>query len=451
MTLRTRLALAALSASALAVVGVAVLGVWEARQELRSQVDASLIREAARIAVSQLVTGDIPAVPAGTTDLDDALRLAGGTSSFQVIDEAGVIKVESPFVRALDIEPDDLAVAKGQRGDWLRDRTIEDEHFRIITVSAGHGLAVQVVRPLDDVDRTVRAVTIGSSVIVLIGVGLAGLFGVLVARRALRPVAELSAAAHRVAVEQDPGLSVPQTGGAELEGLGESINTMLRALDGARQQQRRLIDDAAHELRTPLTSMRTNVEVLAGGRLAPGPERDELLVDLRDQLEEFSSLVGDLEELARDDLAVAGTTDVPLVDVLDAAVRRAQRRAGSTAIDVSVIDPGTVMGTQALLERATLNLLDNAVKWSPHGSAVEVTLRGTDLEVADHGPGIPPEEAQLVFERFWRSPSARSMPGSGLGLAIVQQVVEVHHGHVSIGPNAGGGTRVHLWFPPAEP
>jgi len=227
VTLRTRLALAALSASALAVVGVALLGVLEARQELRSQVDASLRREAARIASSDLVvTGTIPREADGTPDLDEALRLGGGTSPFQVIDSTGAVKVVSPFVQALDVEPDDIAVAKGQRDTWLRDRTIKDGHFRIVTVAADNGLAVQVVRPLDDVDRTVRAVTIGSSVIVLFGVSLAGLLGLMVARRALRPVAELSEAAHRVAAEQDPGLAVPETGGAELAGLGSSINTM---------------------------------------------------------------------------------------------------------------------------------------------------------------------------------------------------------------------------------
>ena len=213
---------------------------------------------------------------------------------------------------------------------------------------------------------------------------------------------------------------------------------------------RQLIDDAAHELRTPLTSLRTNIELLATGRELSPKDRAELMTDLREQMEEFSNLVGDLDALAR------GTSEqiterrpVRLDSVVNTAVRRAQRRSAGVTINVVAEAPGVVNGDAGMLERAVMNVLDNAVKWSPAAATVQVDIVGTTLTVIDHGPGVSPDDIPHVFDRFWRAPTARSMPGSGLGLSIVKRIVDDHHGQVTIAENPGGGTKAEIALPPA--
>ncbi|MFC4053596.1 sensor histidine kinase, partial [Actinomadura syzygii] len=163
------------------------------------------------------------------------------------------------------------------------------------------------------------------------------------------------------------------------------------------------------------------------------------------QMQELTSLVGDLLELARPDETRTIPETVPLHDVLARAVDRARLRGPDLTINAHT-QPWYVHGDPASLERAAVNLLDNAVKFSPPGGTVDVRLTGGELTVRDHGPGIPTEDLPHVFDRFWRSPSARSLPGSGLGLSIVARVVAESGGRVALEPAPGGGTlaRVHL-------
>jgi two-component system sensor histidine kinase MprB len=132
--------------------------------------------------------------------------------------------------------------------------------------------------------------------------------------------------------------------------------------------------------------------------------------------------------------------------VAEDAIRRAARNHPDVPIEADLA-PTTVVGTPASLERAIANLLDNAAKWSPPGAPVEVTLDGGELTVRDHGPGIAEADRPHVFDRFYRSTSARSMPGSGLGLAIVRQVVQAHGGTVTAGNAPGGGAVFQIHFP----
>jgi two-component system, OmpR family, sensor histidine kinase MprB len=461
MNLRNRLGLAAAGAAALAVIGVAILGVTFARYELRDQVDQSLRRQAQNVQAAEVVAqrsdegvdgrGDGRGGRGG--DGDGGRNADGGTTGFQIIDTTGVVVVGNSGGTLLPVDEADIAAAVSGRGTRLRDAVIEGVSYRIATVGQSGGYAVQVGRPIDDVDRTLSGLTIGFGVLALAGIAVAAVLGRLVARRALGPVSRLGAAARTVAETQDPTLPVPESGGAELEQLGRSINSMLRSLTELREHERRLIDDAAHELRTPLTSLRTNIEMLSTGRTLSAADNDELMVDLREQMEEFSNLVGDLDALARRD--GREQTDeqrtVRLDNVVRNAARRAQRRAGAVTINVNENTPGSVIGDPAMIERAVMNVLDNAVKWSPAAGTVDVNISGTTVTVTDHGPGISAEDAPHVFERFWRAPASRSMPGSGLGLSIVRQIVDDHHGQVAIAPNPGGGTQVILTLPATSP
>lgn len=456
MNLRTRLGLAAAGAAALAVTGVAILGVSFARYELRSQVDQSLERQAQNVHAVEVVaqqTSDsgrsAHGRPGGHTDGQS--QPDGGTTGYQIIDATGAVIVGNSHGTLLPRDAADIAAAASGKGIRLRDSVIEGVNFRIVTAGQPGGYAVQVGRPIDDVDRTLNGLTFGFAVLAVIGIAAAAGLGRLVAGRALGPVSRLSAAARDVADTQDPSLPVPESGGAELEQLGRSINSMLRSLSELREHERRLIDDAAHELRTPLTSLRTNIELLSSGRTLSAADRAELLLDLREQMEEFSDLVGDLDALARD----AGTDQpseprsIRLDDIVTNAIRRAQRRTGSVTIEVREQSPGVVMGDAAMIERALMNVLDNAVKWSPTNGTVHVDVTGTAVTVTDNGPGIDAEEVPHVFDRFWRAPAARSMPGSGLGLSIVRRVVDGHQGEVVIDANPDGGTRVRIALPAA--
>jgi two-component system sensor histidine kinase MprB len=259
-------------------------------------------------------------------------------------------------------------------------------------------------------------------------------------------VRRLGEASEHVTATRDLSRRIDPGRPDELGRLAASFNTMLEALEGSIGAQRALVADASHELRTPLTSARTNVEVLArSGELEP-EERERILADVTVQLEELSVLVGDLVELARDGETPQEPADVRLDLVAEDAVERLRRHAPDVVF-TTALEPTTVIGVEPRLARAVGNLLDNAAKWSPPGGEVEVRVRDGEVVVRDHGPGIDEEDVPRVFDRFYRSPSARGLPGSGLGLAIVRQVAEEHGGEVSAERADGGGALLRLSLP----
>jgi two-component system sensor histidine kinase MprB len=277
---------------------------------------------------------------------------------------------------------------------------------------------------------------------------LAAWSGFEIGRVALRPVQRLTGAAEHVALTGDLR-PIPVQGEDEIARLAHAFNAMLGALAQARSRERRLVADAGHELRTPLTSLRTNLDLLAQSENRPGlspDDRASLIDDVRAQITELSVLVGDLVELSREDPPSDTRAPLDLAVVTAHALERVQRRAPSVRFDVE-LRPWTVMGDAQTLERAVTNLLDNAAKWSPSDGAVTVRLRDGVLSVADQGPGIAEVDLPHVFERFYRSAEARTMPGSGLGLSIVKQTAERHGGYVQAGRAPGGGALFILRIP----
>ncbi len=367
----------------------------------------------------------------------------------QIISTDGSISAPSDQTVTLPVDASDERLADGRSGTTIRSVSAGGEHLRMITVGTGTGTAVQIAKPLDEIDNTLASLRITLILVALGGIALAGLLGFIVARAVLRPVERLTAAAEHVAETQDLDASIDIKRRDELGRLAASFNTMLGALAASREQQRQLVADASHELRTPLTSVRTNIEVLARQSDMPADERDRLLGDVTTQMEELSVLVGDLVELARDDTSDAGDEAATLR--LDELVERAVDRANLHAHDVETRllaeEPVFVHGHRAQIERALANVLDNACKWSPHGQVVEVRQLGGTVRIRDHGPGIAPADLPHVFDRFYRAPDARSMPGSGLGLSIVRGVMDEHDGTVAAAPAPGGGTVVTLELP----
>jgi two-component system, OmpR family, sensor histidine kinase MprB len=341
----------------------------------------------------------------------------------------------------------DLAVARGERKRLRSDRTLGGTHVRVLTTALAGGQAVQAVRSLEGVDATLARLAIVLSVVGAGGIGLAAALGWLVARGAIGPVARLTAAAERVRTTRDLSERIEIGGEDELGRLAGSLNAMLAALEESAAARRQLVADASHELRTPLTSLRMNIEFLAeDGALAPA-DRRRLLDDLSEQLRELGVLVGDLVELARDERSEAAFEEVRLDLVAREAVESARRHAPDVRFELRAA-PCLVSGVPGQLARAVNNLLDNAVKWSPAGAAVEVEVEPAGaLTVRDHGPGVDPGDLPHVFERFYRARTARGLPGAGLGLAIVRHVADSHGGAVEASNAPDGGARLALRIP----
>jgi two-component system sensor histidine kinase MprB len=348
------------------------------------------------------------------------------------------------------------AVAAGSKDFDYRTDPHGDRVYSVsIQLSDGRAGALVVSQPLGPTKSLLADLALVLILISAAGVVVAALAGTAVARTGLSPVERLTRATERVARTGDLR-PIQVSGDDELARLTTSFNTMLGAVAIARDRQRSLVADAGHELRTPLTSLRTNLELLMAAEAPGAPtlsdqDKTEIQDDLRAQLDELTQLIGDLVELAREDAARAAWEPVELGEIVEQALDRARRRAGDIQFEVT-LQPWRLIGDGPALERAVLNLLDNAVKFSPSGSTVHVRLGSAGdgfavLEVADEGPGIADEDLPRVFDRFYRSQEARTLPGSGLGLAIVQQAALRHGGEVLAGRSPYGGALFSLRLP----
>ncbi|MFE9444769.1 sensor histidine kinase [Streptomyces sp. NPDC006602] len=315
--------------------------------------------------------------------------------------------------------------------------------------------AIVVAVPLEGTQSTLNELALILLLVSGIGVLGAGAAGLMVARAGLRPVDKLTEAVEHVARTEDLSIRIPveEDSDDEIARLSRSFNSMTSSLANSHELQQQLIADAGHELRTPLTSLRTNIELLTRseetGRPIPEADRKALLASVKAQMTELGALIGDLQELSRSEGQRGERLQVvALEDTVESALRRARLRGPELTITAD-LQPWYVRAEPAALERAVVNILDNAVKFSPEGGTVEVQLTEGVLTVRDHGPGIPAEELPHVFDRFWRSPSARALPGSGLGLSIVARTVQQAGGEVSLGHARGGGTVATVRLPGA--
>jgi two-component system, OmpR family, sensor histidine kinase MprB len=446
MSFRLRVTLAAGAATLLVVVAVSAAVYVQVRRDLRGQVDDSLGRNV----VASLDLEDVE-LPSGTELAD---RMTAGerfpfTDRFmQVVDSDGDV-VRNYTETALPVTEEVVEAARGERSSFFYDdETADGTPVRVRAVSVGDGLAVQFGRSLDEVHESLRQLVVTLGAISAGAVGLALLLGRVVASAAVAPVHRLSDAAETVAHTGDLSHHISVSGRDELGRLAGSFNTMLDALESSLSRQRQLVADASHELRTPLASVRTNVEVLQRGNGLEPAEREQLLGDVVAQIGELSRLVDDLVELARGEDDDEAFESLRLERVVAEVVDRARRNHPTLDFRVTA-SRSEVRGARRRVDRAVTNLVDNAAKWSPTGGRVDVVVGGGAVVVSDEGPGIDPADVPHVFDRFYRSARARSMPGSGLGLAIVKQVADSHGGTVSVGAARRGGAQVVLRLPSA--
>ncbi|GAB4586980.1 HAMP domain-containing sensor histidine kinase [Nocardia sp. IFM 10818] len=436
-------------AMALALAGMAAAAYFVVGHELNSDLDLGLRREATRIARQYPAEPDVAAI-------SGPCQYLAAPTCVQVVAADGAIRSENLPGQNLPIDAETRAVATGSADAYFSDFTLAGYPMRMYTAPLAPGSAVQVAQRSDTVDTGLRRTGLALLAAATAGTLLAAVAGTLLARRALAPVTALTRAAERVARTRDPNQHIAVSGSDELARLAVSINTMLDELDAAltaerdsRAAQQRLIADASHELRTPLTALRTNIDLLRRAAHLSPAQLDDTVAALRTQSEELSGLVTDLIDLARaDDPAAPRETleDLRLDTLLADRVETARRHWPAITFDTR-LDPVTIAGAPARLARALTNLLDNAAKFSPPGAAVRVELTGRRLTIRDAGPGISPADLPHVFDRFYRSPTARATAGHGLGLAIVAQVAELHGASITVESEPGRGAEFTLTFP----
>lgn len=440
----TRISLLAACAVGLSVAVASLAAYLTLRAQLHDRLDTSLLQRATLASETPYVYNatfeHVPAEFLGAADLNMYLIFPDGT-------------VRSPS-RMNDITPlsrQEVQVARGRLSHTFRTIDENGTDYRAVTVfveKAPGGAGLMFAQSQKSIESTIDRVGL---VLLLVGGGgiiAAGLIGLAVARSALQPVRRLSAAAEHIAATEEL-TPIPITGDDEIASLAASFNDMLAALGASRDRQRRLVADAGHELRTPLTSLRTNLELLAQADKQGGlseASRQEIFHDVTAQVEELSTLVGDLVELARDEPLARTPEPLDLTDIVARAVDRVRRRAPAVVFE-SVVSPWWVVGEAQILERAVTNLLDNAAKWSPPGARVQITLSAGELTVSDEGTGVAEADLPLIFERFYRASDARTMPGSGLGLSIVRQAAERHGGSVRVANRSPQGTAFTLVLP----
>jgi two-component system sensor histidine kinase MprB len=439
VTFRRRLTLLAGGAVAVAILLASALAYVTIARELRGQVDDSLVDRA-----SELVAGAGLPGPRGFR----GPRRPGGTDFYEglVAPDGTAVPLRSATAPPVDDRARD--VAAGRRGATLSDAELGGEPVRLLVAPLAGGGAIQVARSLAETRTLLGRVRLILLLVAAGGIAGAALLGRLVAGRATDPLRRLERAAEHVALTQDLGRRIDASGGDEISRLATRFNDMLDALERSMTAQRQLVADASHELRTPVTSLRTSLEALqANPGLDPG-RRADLLARATAQAEELTALMNDLIDLARGDAAEPAREPIRLDELVEEAVERAARHAPAQAFDVD-LEETTVVGSAPRLARAVNNLLDNAVRFTAPGTAVEVRLRDGELTVRDHGPGFDPAELPHVFDRFFRGAHVRERAGSGLGLAIARQAAVSHHGSVVAANADGGGALLRLRLPVA--
>lgn len=319
--------------------------------------------------------------------------------------------------------------------------------YRVATVEFHEGGWLQVARDRGEAETVLRGLRLRLALLALAATAIGAVAGWLVARRIARPIVRLRDTTVSIARTQDLDTPVPAEGTGEVRGLAESFDTMVRALATSREQQRRLVDDAGHELRTPLTSLTTNAELLEAYERLPPDDRPRVLAALRADVGELTSLTDELVDLATDRSSDEPAYDIDLAELATAVAARARRRH-HRSIEVVIAGEGLVTARPRMIERAIANLVDNASKYSPDETTIEVRVTPTTVEVCDRGEGIDPRDLDHVFERFYRADEARTRPGSGLGLAIVAQIVERHGGRVWARNRVHGGAAVGFSLAP---
>jgi two-component system sensor histidine kinase MprB len=435
LSFRLRVTLLTAAAVAIAAIAASVAMYVVVQEQLVRQVDQNL-----QAAASGPIREPRGPFQRGPSDVSNRAEVFG-----QIINASGtVVQGDGGYSIPSLVTPEVKAVAAGQAKEFWATATAADTRFRIYVKPIQSG-AIEVIQELAPIDAALAQTRLTLIAFAAGAILLAGALGAFVGRAALAPVKRLTATVEEVTKTRDLSRRVAAQGRDELSRLGTSFDAMLGQLETSLRSQRQLVADASHELRTPLTALRTNLELLERGQPTDPVERQQLLGDLVTQMERMTTLVGDLIEVARDEETPMPFEELQLDEVVHEVVDDVSFRYPKVHFNVTA-SPTSINGVKVRVARAITNLLDNAAKYTPPGATVDVAVANGEISVRDHGPGVAAEDANRVFDRFWRSNDARHLPGSGLGLSIVKDVAESHGGSVTLERpiDGGGGARFRL-------
>lgn len=458
LSIRTRLALiyTGLLGAALVVFGT---GVYIAlRTQLEQALDTSLVANAehAAGALTQDVAPDGFLHPAGRL----IAQFASTGGRVVVLDTDGATLVDSApsGTVALPFTPADIATAAGGV-HTPRDVVVGGDPLRMTVkpVTTPDGRVVGYVvwadstRPMRDVLATVSGALVFGGLVV-IGAALIG--GLVLARRALAPVSDVTETARAISLSGDFAARVDAgKPGDEVGELAVAFNEMLGALEQNHQALQRFLGDASHELRSPLTTIRANLDLSRRPGLAE-EERREILADASDEADRMGRLIADLLSLARAESGIRlEFQPVELDELLMDSVRRQRLAVTHVRMSVSSVMPAVVDGDRDRLRELFGILLDNAARYTPEGGSVTAALEVQDrhaiVRVEDTGIGLDPQDRDRAFERLYRGARARAMrsSGTGLGLAIARWIVDSHAGTIELTDRDGGGTIATVTLP----
>ena len=370
------------------------------------------------------------------------------------------LKVALPALETIPSSGEDLLVTVAEKDDNDRHRLA----MRRVTISpAAVKYVIVVGSSLEPIDEELESLREILAYVVPIALALAGLGGWFLARQGLSPLAAMAQRARRIGVEDVSGRLPVVNPRDELGRLAETFNDLLDRLERSLTQQRQFMADASHELRTPVATSRTAASVALQQPRRDEQEYREALGIIEQQTSRLSRIVDDMFTLARADAGNYPVRRTPMyLDEVVEDVVRAARVLASThdvTIEADAVRSAAFTGDEDLVRRLIVNLLDNAIRYSPRDTVVRIRLGlargGYALSVSDQGPGIPPEAQPHIFERFYRADTARTpradaAGGAGLGLALARWIAEVHGGDLRLAASTSDGTTFTAILPVAS-
>ncbi|MGB1787603.1 MAG: HAMP domain-containing sensor histidine kinase [Acidimicrobiales bacterium] len=447
MTLQFRLTIALVAVITTVVTVAGIFAVTSAERELVDGVDDFLIDRAKSI--EDLQSNAEAKSFAQRDERRSVLSefLAEPDAITQIVDPKGQIIFAFPISLPLEDAEIKIATQKDENLSGvtqIRKSTVGDVDYRILSKPLPRGGLLQIGRDLSEVNDAISGMVRAFLLLGLIGIAIAILSAWVLASQLAKPIKRLSKTAEHVARTQELTAFIDsKDGDKEVRRLAESFNVMLRALATSRDQQKRLVTDASHELRTPLTSVRTNIELLAKAKSIDEKDKELIIRDLKTEINELSLLVDEIVNLAtstgfKSENFVTDDLSVIAQEVAEKFSRRSGRTINITSSGDSIRDIQSVA-----IERAISNLVDNAIKFSPEGTDIVITVINGTVCVRDFGIGVREDDRDQLFERFFRSVDTRNLPGSGIGLSIVEEIIMRHNGHVFVkAPEDGPGTEV---------
>jgi heavy metal sensor kinase len=438
---------------AVIILGFSLYLQFELQNSLFTQVDAGL-----QVAASQLLVDvDDTVDPPALRPMSQATAETVNQSRFalRMVTLTGEVTAEVGNFPEIPITP--IEGFQTITYDGIHWRTYTQ---RVVTNAGEFDVLLQMAQSLNIVDNAqsslIRLMLIGIPIVLFI----AGLVGMFIADRSLRPLSIMTSTAQQVNAAELTQRIDYEGPSDELGRLAGTLNSMLDRLESAFEYERRFTADASHELRTPLTAIKGQIGVTLS-RVRTPEEYQVTLMHIQHETDRLIRLTNDLLFLARLDTSLPSRQDEPLnlSDLLEAVVDQMRLVADEKGLQIVSTLPERIelVGIPDHLIRLFLNLIDNAIKFTPMNGTVTISSQHSDhdvqISIADTGQGIAPEHLTRIFQRFYRAESDRSTRGGGigLGLAIAYQIAKEHQGRIEVESRLGEGSTFRVFLPLGEP